>query len=316
MPAIELTVPPVDEEAVDLEQRRNIDHLVLPTRDLAVARRRLTQLGFTVAPEAEHPFGTRNACVYLGDGSYLEMLTVGDPKVVRQAIRDSNVFVARDDAFRYRRGQEGFSAVAFASADAAEDHARYGRYGYSAGPMLDFSRDFVDAQGRKDQASFRLAFASDVRAPDCLFFACERVRVPEVDRTALQGHPNGVSKLNAVILTAPLAFDFAQMVLLLCGGRIDHNGPFGKEPSLMAGNARFEFLDDDDFAKRYGAPANGDRGLEARAVVFHVSSIETVKKILRSNDVDCFAYEGRLIVQAAPGQGALFMFEEFYGGSS
>ena len=57
---------------------RRIDHCVLPVADLAGARDRLTRLGFTVAPEGRHPFGTHNACVYFADDTFLEPLAVGD----------------------------------------------------------------------------------------------------------------------------------------------------------------------------------------------------------------------------------------------
>ena len=55
-----------------------LDHLVLPTASLDVARARLTSLGFVVAPTGIHPFGTENCCVFLADGTYLEPLAVGD----------------------------------------------------------------------------------------------------------------------------------------------------------------------------------------------------------------------------------------------
>jgi len=44
-----------------------LDHLVLPTRSLDVARARLSSLGFVVAPTGIHPFGTENGCVLLAD---------------------------------------------------------------------------------------------------------------------------------------------------------------------------------------------------------------------------------------------------------
>ncbi|RVA54992.1 VOC family protein, partial [Mesorhizobium sp. M7A.F.Ca.CA.001.08.1.1] len=55
-----------------------LDHLVLPTQSLEVARARLAALGFVVAPTGIHPFGTENCCVFLADGTYLEPLSVGD----------------------------------------------------------------------------------------------------------------------------------------------------------------------------------------------------------------------------------------------
>ncbi|SPZ34390.1 putative lactoylglutathione lyase [Agrobacterium tumefaciens] len=42
----------------------SVDHLVLPVEVIGVAVKRLVSLGFTVAPEALHPFGTQNACVF------------------------------------------------------------------------------------------------------------------------------------------------------------------------------------------------------------------------------------------------------------
>ncbi len=182
---------------------RALDHLVLPTHDLKVARRRLEQLGFTVAPEAKHPFGTENACVYLADGTYLEPLAVYSGDKQNEAICAGNVFVARDWAYRYRRGEEGFSGVAFRTDDAEADHARMRANGVSAGDVLEFSRDFVAADGKKDKASFRLAFASDPRAPDFFLFTCQRLNAPMVDRSALQTHLNGVTRIKAVVLSAP-----------------------------------------------------------------------------------------------------------------
>jgi hypothetical protein len=46
-----------------------LDHLVLPTGSLEVARARLAALGFVVAPTGIHPFGTENCCVFLADGT-------------------------------------------------------------------------------------------------------------------------------------------------------------------------------------------------------------------------------------------------------
>ena len=101
-----------------------LDHLVLPTRDLDVARARLTALGFVVAPTGIHPFGTENCCVFLADGTFLEPLAVGDEQAAMKAIAEGNVFVARDRIYRNSHGDEGFSAGAgYHNADA--DQARH-----------------------------------------------------------------------------------------------------------------------------------------------------------------------------------------------
>ncbi len=67
---------------------RAIDHLVLPIVDLDTSRERLGRLGFTVAADARHPFGTENACVFFSDDTYLEPLAVGSRKtVLRRRVR-------------------------------------------------------------------------------------------------------------------------------------------------------------------------------------------------------------------------------------
>src|SRR5262245_24756250 len=158
-----------------------IDHLVLPTAELDVARARLSALGFTGAPVGVHPFGTTNCCDYLARGTFREPRTIGDPAAAALASRAGNVFVSRDSAYRTHHGQEGFSALVLGTADAAADHERFNRHGISAGEMLEFSRPFVDAAGRSDIAGFRLAFAADRGQQDAFFFTCERVNAPQVE---------------------------------------------------------------------------------------------------------------------------------------
>ena len=101
-----------------------LDHLVLPVADLATARQRLTALGFTVAPDGAHPFGTANCCVYLAGGTFLEPLQVAHPDQASAAIEAGNVFVARDRDHRRRASGDGFSALVFGTRDASADDRR------------------------------------------------------------------------------------------------------------------------------------------------------------------------------------------------
>ncbi|MDH4414441.1 MAG: VOC family protein, partial [Rhizobium sp.] len=178
---------------------RAIDHLVLPIGDLDTSRERLARLGFTVAADARHPFGTENACVFFADDTYLEPLAVGSREDCLEAARRGNVFVARDQAFRFRRG-EGLSALVVKTDNAAADDAHYREEGLSAGPMLEFSRQFRFPDGRTAEGAFRLAFAADLRAPDFFAFACERINPIPADRGALLVHANGAAGLKRIVL--------------------------------------------------------------------------------------------------------------------
>src|SRR5690606_34239862 len=165
---------------------RRLDHLVLPVAGLDAARTRLERLGFTVAPQGTHPFGTINACVYFADGTFIEPLAVGDAEIVKAALAAGNSFVLGDARFRAAVGEEGLSGLVLATGAADADHVAFVEKGISGGPMVEFSRPSLDKDGKADIASFRLAFAAPSGGADAFFFNCERRKVPAIDRSALE----------------------------------------------------------------------------------------------------------------------------------
>ncbi|MET3612541.1 hypothetical protein ABID16_000846 [Rhizobium aquaticum] len=288
---------------------RAIDHLVLAVTDLATGRARLTSLGFTVAPDARHPFGTENACVFLKDGTYLEPLAIGSGADSLATARAGNVFTARDRAFRFRHGPEGLEAVVFQTTDAQADHHAYEEAGFSAGRMLDFSRPFRTPDGAESVASFRLAFAADLRSPDFYAFTCQRINTPAADRSALMAHENGVTGLAGVTLCEPHPQDFADFLGVVSrGGRPE---PIGDRLEMPAGGAGLSVVTHSEFESRFGRKYCGHaRGLRGRAVSFHVGSLAETATLLRRNGVVHEMIGNRLVVPEASGQGVLYSFEE------
>ncbi|QRM55429.1 VOC family protein [Sinorhizobium sp. BG8] len=288
---------------------RQIDHLVLPVVDLGVARERLVRLGFTVAPDARHPFGTENCCVFLSDGSYLEPLGIANREECEEAARKGNVFVARDQAFRFRRGQEGLSAIAMATSDAWSDDARYGEAGISGGEVLEFSRDMQLPDGRQATGSFRLAFAADLRSPDFFLFASERVVALPSDRTALETHPNGAKALVEVVLSETNPTDFQYLLQIAADEREVEAHSFGM--SIDTPRGRVTVLNEDGMRGFYGIEeGKGDRGLKGRAVVLRVEDLASCRDVLKANNVMFMERSDRVLVPPAPGQGVLFVFGE------
>jgi hypothetical protein len=285
-----------------------LDHLVLPVADLAVARGRLTALGFNVSPDGVHPFGTANCCVYLADGTFLEPLAVADQEAAEAAAGSGNVFVERDAAFRRRVGEDGFSALVVGTNDAEADHARFAAHGFSAGNMLEFSRPFVDAAGRRDTATFRLAFAADRHAPDVFFFSCQRLNTPVVDRTALQRHGNGATRTCKVLLSAEQPLVHAGVLAEITG----RTRPVGghDQIELAATNAAIVVLTPTGLRRDFGIDAASNRSLRLAGLVLGVADLSLTENLLRTNAI---AFEQRnrsLIVRPAPGQGTTFIFEE------
>lgn len=290
-------------------RRRPLDHMVLPVADLEVARARLEALGFTVAPEARHPFGTRNACVYFADDTFLEPLAVAERETCEAEARAGNAFVARDRAFRFRNGEEGFSALVFGSDDAAADDRAFREAGISGGAPLEFVRTFSAPSGEQAEAAFHLAFAADLRAPDVFFFTCQRVRRPDVDRRALERHANGVGGVAEVLLVEENPSDFQYLLQEVIGERGVRSSSFGI--SLAAGNSRVSALTPAGMRAFLNEAAEpGERGLRLAGIVFTVRDMASLLRLLKTNAVQFRRHGTRIVVPSAPGQGTVFAFEE------
>jgi hypothetical protein len=275
---------------------RALDHLVLPTASLAVARERLTRLGFTVAPTGIHPFGTVNACVYFPGGTFLEALALGDGRVAAEAIAQGNVFVARDHVFRAMRGEEGFSALVLTSEDADADHAAFATADMSGGDMLTFSRKATDASGASGTATFKLAFAADIETADAFLFACQRIDPPAIDRASLERHRNG-----ATAITEILAGDHAGSFIRLVERAV------GRTPHDTT--RRVEFTNATLRMVHPGDPEGiGEGGETLAAIVFGVADLAVSAVALDEGAISYTVSGDSLVVEPAPGQGATFIF--------
>ncbi|WP_192181176.1 VOC family protein [Mesorhizobium amorphae] len=281
-----------------------LDHLVLPTASLDVARARLASLGFVVAPTGIHPFGTENCCVFFADGTYLEPLAVGNGQTAASAIAEGNVFVARDRLYRDSLGNEGFSALVFGTTDADADHARYVEAGLSAGDELSFSRAFTDVNGKSDMASFKLAFAAGDAATDAFLFACERINAPKIDRTALQGHGNGVTGIVEIVAVSDLPAGQRGLISIATGSANKDDDVFELP------NATLTILHPAAFATRFGIPAGAPSQLRFAAIVFSVGSADAAARLLAAGSVEHNIRGNDIVVPPAPGQGAAFIFRE------
>jgi hypothetical protein len=287
---------------------RPLDHLVLPTASLEAARSRLGQLGFIVAPDGAHPFGTENACVYFANGTFLEPLAIGQREAAEAATIKGNQFTARDAAYRFRRGQEGLSAIVMATEDAKADHKQFVKAGLSGGDVLDFGRDFVTSGGDRARMEFRLAFVADLRSPDFFGFTCQRITVPKADRSRLVAHENGVTAIRAVVLSEPNPTDFQYLFQELVNEREVEAHSFGMD--IRCANATISVLTPDGFTAHYGGRAErNERGVLGQAILFAVKDMAAFKQLLSSRNIGYSDRLGRVIIERAAGQGAIFAFE-------
>ncbi|MFC5385474.1 VOC family protein [Aquamicrobium segne] len=282
-----------------------LDHLVLPTASLEVARARLSLLGFTVSARGKHPFGTENCCVYFPDGTFVEPLAVTDQDAADAAVIAGNVFVARDRLYREKFGPEGFSAVVFTNLDADEDHRRYVGADISAGDRLDFSRPFVDASGQSDTVSFRLAFAALPQMRENFVFACEKANALNIDRAALETHANGVVAITQIIA---IASEPAKMMHFL--GIAAAEATCESDHRLNLPNAQIVVMTPARYAEKFGLACHEDNNFGFAAIVMAVADRQAARRHLVSAGINHEIRDQRIIIAPAPGQGAAFIFEE------
>lgn len=275
---------------------RSMDHLVLPVSDLEIARTRLQSLGFTVAANGRHPFGTENACIFLPDKTYLEPLAVVDPAEAKDAIAHGNLFVARDRLFRQHRA-EGLSAIVVQSDDAFADREAFTAAGVGgSGDILEFSRPVRLSDGQESISSFRLAFAIDPLVETFFLFACQRLNPLPVDRDVLEKHANGALGLKRIMIqTGQKNYPALMTPVFGCASREITNGQ-----AFDAGNTSVEVV--------VGNDAN--IGIIVLALVFTVADLEVTAAALAANGVSHVRTQDEIVVPAAPGQGVTFLFEE------
>jgi hypothetical protein len=217
------------------------------------------------------------------------------------------VFTARDATYRRDVGNDGFSALVLASNDASADHAGFIRAGVSAGNMLEFSRPFVDAAGASDTASFRLAFAADPRADDVFLFTCQRLNAPKVDRSALQGHVNGATRITRIIVAASKPHDLAGLLMAATGAARTDAGE--SRIAIDLPNAAIAAMTPAAIEAELGIAIGAAPSPRLVAIVFGVADLSAAQAHFKSRQIAHAGRNGRLVVPPAAGQGAVFAYE-------
>lgn len=164
-----------------------LDHLVLPVDDLDVAAAALTDAGFVVTPEADHPFGTANRLVVF-ESAYLELVCVADPS------RLPDEGFGRQVASHLETGPGGFSHFACRALSAGDVGSELTPGGLAGGEPMWFSRPAPRSDGTELTASFTLVpivghthqFFCIHHTPEAIWFR------PHM------AHPNGVRRITTV----------------------------------------------------------------------------------------------------------------------
>jgi hypothetical protein len=193
---------------------KGIDHLVLCGRDHQAMRESYAALGFTLTPEARHPFGTGNSLIQL-EGCFLELLSVFEPGQIPQPADGQFSFAAFNRDFLAQR--EGMSMLVLDSTDARADVAAFRAAGLQTYQPFDFSRQARLPGGTDASVGFSLAFATDPAMPDMAFFTCQQHAPQHFWKTEYQRHANRALTILEVCLVAERPADHADFLSAFAG---------------------------------------------------------------------------------------------------
>ena len=282
---------------------RAIDHVVIPSRDLAAQAALYRRLGFQVGARNRHPWGTENHIVQF-DGCFLELIALGEGFEPPEPL--PGVFSFADFVARYVARGEGLAMLVLRSDDAEADRRQFHADGIGDFARFDFARKARRSDGSEVDVAFSLAFAASAALPEAGFFVCQQ-RYPEnFWSRAAQIHPNGAKG----ILGLAIAHEEPESVR-------DFLARFlGAEATVVAGGFSFEAegssiecLTPAALATRWGVElsAFAPRGLAAMRVA--VGDLGATQGLLDAAGLAYRRSGARLVVDASQTRGVLVAFE-------
>jgi len=193
-----------------------LDHIVHCTGNFDGLRTTMAQIGFTLTPPAEHPFGTGNFLVQL-DGFFLEFLHLPNPHLVPHP-GDGEFGFAAYNADYMKNGGEGISMLVFETADAATEQARFVRQGLDTYKPFDFSRPARQPDGEEVTVGFSLAFATHADMPKAAFFYCQQHAPQSFWKAEYQRHANSAVAIGEVAMVATNPLHYAGFLAAVSQG--------------------------------------------------------------------------------------------------
>ncbi len=248
---------------------RGLDHIVHAVRDLDAAAEHYQSLGFTVGARNRHPWGTHNRIIQL-DGSYIELLTVGEPEKISPHALHSFSFGAFHRDF-LAHGQ-GLAMLLLNSRDAKVDNAAWRAAGIGDFDVFNFEREGTRPDGSPVKLAFSLIFASDPKTPDAGFAACQHYYPENFWKPAFQTHANGVERIAAIVMVADDPAQHCDFLLAYTGAEAAQAAGDGFTIALPRG--AIDMMTPAAFSERYGlAPPDTSRGARLAAMRFSGATV-------------------------------------------
>jgi hypothetical protein len=247
---------------------------VLCGRDLGAMRENYAALGFTLTPEARHPFGTGNSLIQL-EGCFLELLSVVEPENISEAGAGRFSFGAFNRDFLAKG--EGMSMLVLDSTDARADVAAFRALGLMTYEPFDFERKAKLPDGQEVTVGFSLAFATDPALPGLAFFTCQQHAPEHFWKPHYQRHANRALTILDVSLVAERPQDHAGFLSAFTGFAPE-SIPGGITCRTARGNV--SCITPERFAEEFGREPDGTKGPHFAGFTVGVRSIARLEEAI------------------------------------
>jgi Glyoxalase-like domain len=272
-----------------------LDHLVIDVRDrMATGAARMAALGFQLTPMGKHSLGSANHLAVFGE-DYLELLGTDVPGGA-----------LRPDIATYPVGLNG---LVFRTEAAEALSARLVAHGVPALPAQSFHRPVDLPDGAREEARFRTVRLDRGAGFDGRIYWCEHLTPQHVWRPEWQVHPNGVTSIARVLVSARDPERQAAMFRRIFGEVAVGQGPEGRV-LLPCGPVTVEVAPHATVAAELGAaaPDPAGRGDHLVLVALRVRDLAATSALLRAKGVSVEAWSGGLRVAAEPALNATLDF--------
>lgn len=269
---------------------RGIDHLVLCVNDLSAARETYEALGFTMTPNAQHPFGTGNILAQL-DGCFLEVLSVTEPEDIPPARGNNFSFGAFNQAFLEKR--QGMSMLVMDSADEVADRDEFTRKNMHLYEPFTFQRIAKLPGGKEATVGFSLTFTDTPALDGLAFFTCKQWRPDLFWKPDYQSHANGATLISDVFIVTEDIESAGKFLSDLADAPISRDDEDAKSVATTRGH--LSVLMPDTFDARFPSAINELASPTPFFAGFElaVGNIETAKKHLENNGFNVKEHNGQ-----------------------
>ena len=253
---------------------KGIDHLVLCVNDLDRAGRFYEQLGFTLTPQAQHPFGTTNRLVQM-HGFFLEILAVNQPENIPADRQGQFNFARFSQAYLAQR--EGISMMVMDSEDAKADHKAAIKAGLETYCPFSFSRKARLPDGSSATVSFGLNFVTHRDMKLAGFFTCHQFNPDLFWKREYQRHANTAQSISEVCLVADDPHKYGPFMAAFSHCSI--TGRSAQNIRIETARGAISIVTPVLFEKRYQAKApDMDHGPQLAGFTISVSDLSKVAK--------------------------------------